>query len=186
MLPAVFSKIISMRSNFTMSENEIAQYVINNADLMATSTITMAAKNTHTSEASINRFCKKLGYKGFYGFKIALAQESFYNGIKQQDMAEDPTIIASVTRDYRDMLATTSAMLNKDTILGAVECIMQARQIYILSFSLTEFIAKELEFKLTAVGIHAKSVTDETSMYVIAANLGKDDLVITIAPPPTN
>ncbi|MBE6828593.1 MAG: MurR/RpiR family transcriptional regulator [Ruminococcaceae bacterium] len=182
MLPAVFSKIISMRSNFTMSENEIAQYVINNADLVATSTITTAATNTHTSEASINRFCKKLGYKGYNGFKTALAQESFYNSMKQQDMVEDTTVIASVTRDYRHMLANTSAMLDEDIIIGSVECIKQSKQIYIFSFSLTEIIAKELEFKLTSVGMYARSVTDPTSMHVIAANLKKDDLVIAIAP----
>lgn len=182
MLPAVFSRIISMRSNFTMSENEIAQYVINNADLVATSTITTVAKNTRTSEASINRFCKKLGYKGYNGFKTALAQENFYNSIQQQDNAEDATVIASVTKDYRHLLVNTSAMLNEDAITGAVECIKQAKQIYIFSFSFTEIIAKELEFKLTSIGMYAKSVTDLISMRVVAANLNKGDLVFAVAP----
>ena len=56
---AVIAKIISMQSSLTVSENEIAQYVINHPDQVVVSTITAAAQSTHTSEASINRFCKK-------------------------------------------------------------------------------------------------------------------------------
>ena len=72
----VISKIISMQISFTMSESEIAQYVIRQPEKVINSTITAVAKHTGTSEASINRFCKKIGYKGFNGFKIALAQET--------------------------------------------------------------------------------------------------------------
>ncbi len=59
MVQAVIAKIISMQSNFTVGENEIAQYVMNHADEVMTSTITTVAQNTSTSEASVNRFCKK-------------------------------------------------------------------------------------------------------------------------------
>ena len=61
MISPVIAKIISMQQSFTVSENEIAQYVMNNANTVVTSTITAIAKNTDTSEASINRFCKKIG-----------------------------------------------------------------------------------------------------------------------------
>lgn len=182
MLPTVFSKIISMRSNFTMSENEIAQYILNNTEQIVTSTISAVAQNTHTSEASINRFCKKLGFKGFIGFKTALAQESFYNSLKQQNTIEDNTTVASVTRDYRHMLISTSAMLDEDIVNRAVENIKQAGMIYIFSTSSTELVAKDLENKFYAVGIAAKAVTDATSMRILAANARKNDLVFAISP----
>ena len=182
MLPAVFSKIISMRSNFTMSENEIAQYILNNTEQIVTSTISAVAQNTHTSEASINRFCKKLGFKGFIGFKTALAQETFYNSLKQQNTIEDNTTVASVTRDYRHMLINTSAMLDEDLVNRAAELIKQAGMIYIFSAVSTELIAKELENKLYSVGIAAKAVTDAISMRILAGHARKDDLVFAISP----
>ena len=85
---AVIAKIVSMQQSLTVSESEIAQYVINNVDTVATSTITAVARNTNTSEASINRFCKKIGYKGFNSFKVALAQENFYNSMQKAEPAE--------------------------------------------------------------------------------------------------
>ena len=52
MVSAVIAKIISMQSSLTVSENEIAQYVINNPDQVVASTITATAQNTHTSSAA--------------------------------------------------------------------------------------------------------------------------------------
>ena len=118
MIQAVISKIISLQSNFTVGENEIAQYVIYHADEVVTSTITAVAKKTNTSEASVNRFCKKVGFKGFNSFKVALAQENFYNQMNQQNMASaGESFIATVRRDYLQMLNNTSALLDEQTAL---------------------------------------------------------------------
>ena len=94
MVSTVISKIISMQPNFTVSENVISQYVIGHAEQILTTTITALADETGTSEASINRFCKKLGYKGFNGLKIALAQESFYNNMVQETPSSGGNFIA--------------------------------------------------------------------------------------------
>ena len=183
MIPAVIAKIISMKPNFTLGENEIAQYIINNADVVVTSTITTIAKNTGTSDASVNRFCKKLGYKGFNSFKIALAQENFYNNSKNAlPSGEKNNIIASVSNDYQHLLVNTSAMLDENTLNAAAKAMKTASRIFIFSLSNTAFIAKELEFRLELAGIFSKAVVDINTIPIAAANTGKDDFVIVIVP----
>ena len=183
MVSKVISKIVSLQHSFTMSENEISQYVINHPDLVVSSTITAIAKATGTSEASINRFCKKIGYKGFNGFKLALAQENFYNNMtKQSANAADNGLIASVTSDYRQMLLNTSAMLDEATILRAVEFIKKANHIHIFSLSNSALIARELQFKFDQIGIRSKAFTDIIDMRIQATNITKGDLSIFIAP----
>ena len=131
MVSAVVAKIISMQQSLTVSENEIAQYVINNAETVVSSTITAIAKTTNTSEASINRFCKRLVSKGFNSFKIALAQENFYNSMKDQsDSGAQEGFVATVSRDYRHMLVNTTAMLDEDSVVQAAAAIRQARHVY--------------------------------------------------------
>lgn len=181
MAPAVIAKILSMQPSFTMSENEIAQYVMHHSDSVVTSTITVIAKNTGTSEASINRFCKKVGFKGFNGFKIALAQENFYHTVKPQ-ISADAGFLASVTQDYQEMLVNTSAMLDEDTLRRAAECLKNSRQIFIFAMSNTACVAHELEFKLALAGIGAKAVVDPVRMRVQAANFQSGDLSVVIAP----
>lgn len=183
MLPAVISKIISMQPSMTMSENEIAQYVINHPDTVANSTITNIAKTTGTSEASINRFCKKLGYKGFNGFKIAFAQETFYNSMqrKQEEPQADGTI-GSVMHDYTSMIVSTSAMLDEDILVGAVECMLGAKNIYIVSFDSTMFVAQDLKLKLSLVGINATEVQLLSNMKTFPMGVTDNDLIVVIVP----
>lgn len=183
MVPVVISKIISMQSSLTVSESEIAQYVIHHTDKVANSTITNIAKSTATSEASINRFCKKIGYKGFNGFKIALAQENFYNSMQSEQVeTHDDGTIGSVVHDYTNMLVSTSAMLDEDVLQKAVQSIRCAKNIYIFSFDSTAFVAQDLELKFNLVGIRAISVHRLSMMKIFSANVREDDLVIAIVP----
>jgi DNA-binding MurR/RpiR family transcriptional regulator len=183
MVSTVISKIVSMQHSFTISENEISQYVINHPDLVVSSTITTIARETGTSEASINRFCKKIGYKGFNGFKIALAQENFYNSmVKQNNYSVDNGFISSVTSDYRQMLMNTSAMLEERTVIEAVNCIKEAKNIHIFSLSNVALIARELQFKFDQIGIKSRAFTDIIDMRIQATNIAAGDVSIFIAP----
>ncbi|ROR28279.1 RpiR family transcriptional regulator [Mobilisporobacter senegalensis] len=183
MVSTVISKIVSLQHSFTLSENEISQYVINHPDLVVSSTITTIAKETGTSEASINRFCKKIGYKGFNGFKIALAQENFYNNMmKQNSYSAENGLISSVTADYRQMLMNTSAMLDESLVMEAIKFMKEAKNVHIFSLSNIALIAKELEFKLDQIGIGSKSFTDIIDMRIQATNIVPGDLSIFIAP----
>lgn len=183
MIPTVIAKIISMQPNFTMSENEIGQYVINHTENVISSTITAIAKETGTSEASINRFCKKMGYKGFNSFKIALMQENFYQNMKKQNLqhAEDG-LIESITADYRQMLINTAAMMSEENIIQAVEYIKSAEAIHIFSLSNSAFLANDLEFRLSILGISSKSHTDIFDMQIAATHMTPRDVAIIIAP----
>ena len=81
-IPAVFSYIASRRNDMTLRENEIANFVLKNPEFIVNNTITNIANEVGVSETSINRFCKKIGYKGFQDFKIAMVQGSLYRDIQ--------------------------------------------------------------------------------------------------------
>lgn len=182
MVSAVIAKIISVQPSLTVSENEIAQYVINNPDKVVASTITAIAQSTRTSEASINRFCKKIGFKGFNSFKVALAQDNFYNSRREAEPASQDSFIATVSQDYRHMLVNTTAMLDEHQIFRAAVELRKAAHIYIFSMSYTRFVAQELEFRLGLVGLYAKAVNDLHDARILAGGAGREDVVLVIAP----
>ena len=182
MVSAVIAKIISMQQSLTVSENEIAQYVIHNAESVVTSTITAIAKNTNTSEASINRFCKKIGFKGFNSFKVALAQDNFYHAMQESGAETQTGLVATVSKDYQHMLVNTTAMLDEEQVLRAADAMRNAPHIFIFSLSYTGFVARELEFKLSMVGLYAKAVSEPANIRVYSGCVNKGDLVIVIAP----
>lgn len=183
MVSPVIAKIISVQQSFTVIENEIAQYVMNNAEKVVSSTITTIAKNTNTSEASINRFCKKIGFKGFNSFKVALAQENFFNSMqKSEQSSTDDGLVSSISRDYSHMLVNTTALLDENLVQEAAAAMRKAAHIYIFSYSYTAMVAQELEFRLGMVGLHAKAVTDIEAIRVYTGAVTGDDLVMVLAP----
>ena len=76
-IPAVFSYIASRRNDMTLRENEIANFVLKNPEFIVNNTITNIANEVGVSETSINRFCKKIGYKGFKILKLLWCREVF-------------------------------------------------------------------------------------------------------------
>ena len=183
MASAVISKIISLQSSFTVSENEISQFVINNPDFVITNTITNLAKKIGTSEASINRFCKKVGYKGFNNFKIALAQNSYYSNMEKENSSNaDSSIIESMSLDYTQLIKNTSAMLSEESLNNSVELIKKAETIHVISLINTSFIANELAFKLSLIGLKVKTHIDKLDIHLCTSNLSSKDLLIVIVP----
>ena len=58
--------------DFTQSEKEISEYILNHGDAILNMSIKELAKKTYTSPATIVRLCQKLNYKGYNDFKIEL------------------------------------------------------------------------------------------------------------------
>ena len=48
----------------------IAQYILENLDRRKVITTKELADNCNVSKSSISRFCRKIGYEGFYGASI--------------------------------------------------------------------------------------------------------------------
>ena len=74
MKKTVMDKICSSFDSFFDSEKKIAKYIINNYDKVVEMTVGQLASASGSSEASVSRFCKKIGVKGFHHLKISLAK----------------------------------------------------------------------------------------------------------------
>ena len=75
MKKTVMDTICSSFDSFFDSEKKIAKYIINNYDKVVEMTVGQLASASGSSEASVSRFCKKIGVKGFHHLKISLAKE---------------------------------------------------------------------------------------------------------------
>jgi len=178
---AVIMKIISLQSNFTASENEISQFVIKNPDFVITNTITILAKEINTSEASINRFCKKVGYKGFNSFKISLAQSNFQEDhLNEEAELDGANTLDALSADYRKMITNTCTMLDNEALEEAASMITLSRKIHLFAFYTTSFISDEFAFKLRQIGLDASVHTENLEIQLTIANMNSDSLIIAI------
>lgn len=178
-IPAVFSYIASKRNDLTLRENEIANFVLKNSDFIVNNTITNIANEIGVSETSINRFCKKIGYKGFQDFKIALAQGSFYRDINSEQSSTSQTLLSSMLSDYRKVLDNTFSMMKEDSFKKICEYIRHSHQIYIFDNHSPLRVGEALQQKLKMAGVNSIIINDWTSMKLYCAQCQKDDIFFT-------
>jgi len=68
-------KIRSYYARLSDKEKKIADYILKNPKHIIHSTITEVAEDLNVADATVFRFCKRIGFKGYQALKIALATE---------------------------------------------------------------------------------------------------------------
>lgn len=95
--------ISSKKKSFTKTEIYFSEYFISLGDELLDKTITNLSEETNSSTASIFKFIKKLGFKGYKDFKINLASNNanidykdtnLLTAITNIDLGDDPDTIA--------------------------------------------------------------------------------------------
>ncbi len=178
-IPAVFSYIASKRNDLTLRENEIANFVLKNPNFIVNNTITNIATKIGVSETSINRFCKKIGYKGFQDFKIALVQGSLYREIQTVSNDTQQSLMLTMLTDCKKMLDNTFAMMKEENFLDIVDYIKASRTIYIFDNHSPLRIGECLQQKLKTIGVDAIIINDWASMKLYCSKCQKNDVFIT-------
>ncbi|WP_029688187.1 MurR/RpiR family transcriptional regulator, partial [Thermoanaerobacter sp. A7A] len=132
-MPGDIEKIRAVINNLKPSERKIAEYIIENADKISDLSVAELAKNSNTSEASVVRFCKSLGYKGYQDLKIKIAADYTYKTKSIQGFVniddDINTIIVKISKNNMDSIEKTMDMLDRNEVERAVIAILNANKI---------------------------------------------------------
>lgn len=174
----------SLTGSMTPALERIAQYVLHNADQVIYQTVIEVADAAGSSEASVVRFCRDLGFQGFQDFKLALASDLVTSPVILPKQ-EKPTSAQS-TADYvyntaRQVLDETRRLMNVDLLEEVVERILKARRIDFYGVGNAGTTAQDFAQKLQRLGCAAIAYPDPHSAAVSAATLGPKDLAFGIS-----
>ena len=67
--------ICSSYDEFFEAEKKIADYMMEHKAEVVDMTVGELARASGTSDATVSRFCRRCGFKGFHSLKLALARE---------------------------------------------------------------------------------------------------------------
>ena len=67
--------IRSCYSEMFQAEKKVADYILKHPEEVVELNIAELAKRSETSDATVIRMCRHVGYSGFYQMKISLASE---------------------------------------------------------------------------------------------------------------
>ncbi|MBU5434091.1 MurR/RpiR family transcriptional regulator [Pseudoflavonifractor sp. MSJ-37] len=169
----------------TAKEQTIRDYIKANSGEIIHMSIGEVAEQCGVSEASLVRFSKKLGFKGFQALKIFVAQDTiapalqFYEEMSPDDTAD--SIARKVFRSYANTLNETLAVLDPQKAEAAAELIASARRVVFFALGGSENVAEDAVNKFLRIGIPAYAYTDANMQRMAAAMMGEGDTAVAIS-----
>ena len=186
----LLGEIANQIPSFHASEVAIAEAILQNPDEAAGMNITQIADRSSTSVASIVRFCKTLGFKGYPEFRMALIGQlsrqvaqgtdlHLDGGITVDDSAEE--VIRKIA--YADSLAikTTAERLDVEVFTKTVDVWDSANTIGIIGFASSAYVAMDLQLKLNRLGKRSVAWSDLHTALTSISILKKGDVLVAIS-----
>ncbi|WP_312983637.1 MurR/RpiR family transcriptional regulator [Atlantibacter sp.] len=181
----ILATLGAMQSSLSRTSQRIAQFILQNPQRVTLLTVAGLAQDTQAGEASIVRFCRLLGFRGFQDFKRDLTIElARSDAMLDADITPDDdvdAISAKLQETVSSVLAQTRTLLDAHQVRRAVDALLNAGTVYLFGVGSSGICAQEMKHKLMRVGLRAVALQDNHEMAMQAALLRPDDVAIAIS-----
>ena len=183
--PGVYSRLRNERPRLHPAERSVADYILENREKVVYCTISELSANSQTSDATIIRLCRHLGYSGYQDLKIALAREEISPSRNiHEDVSPDDDVATAVGKAFRSdiqAISDTLAVLNLSDVERAVDLLIHANATNIYGLGTSGLVAQDAYYKLLRVGLRASVFPDSHMQAISTAQLGPEDCAIAIS-----
>ncbi len=182
-------QIFARTDRLTGAQKRLGRYLQNDSSALLVSNVSDLANAVGVSKATVVRFAKSLGYKGFPEFKRDIQKEMRRQLRAASRMEEtfaelgnDENIFAKLIKRDIELLQETLQAVALPDFHKAVEIIWRARKVYIIGLNASMALAYLLHFRLVRVKKEAHWVflTGGTSLLEQLAFMERDDALIAI------
>ncbi|MHA7136060.1 MurR/RpiR family transcriptional regulator [Rossellomorea arthrocnemi] len=178
-------RIRSHYSQFSEKEKMIADFIISNPEKIIHSTISGVAEELNVADATVFRFCKRLGFKGYQAMKISLASdlvtpiEDIHETINEGD--PEGVIAQKVFRSNIRTLEDSLSMLNEEMFTKAIQGMISAGRIEFYGTGGSGFVAMDAHHKFLRTGMTTTAYNDPHMQLISASQLTDRDVIVFIS-----
>jgi DNA-binding MurR/RpiR family transcriptional regulator len=182
-------QIFARTDRMNGAQKRLGRYLQDDSSALLVSNVSDLANAVGVSKATVVRFAKSLGYKGFPEFKRDIQKEMRRKlraaSRMEQTFAElgnDENIFAKLIKRDIELLQETLQAATLPDFHKAVELIWRARKVYIIGLNASMALAYLLHFRLVRVKkeSHWVFLTGGTSLLEQLAFMGREDVLIAI------
>lgn len=168
------------------AERRIADYILANAQEAVNMTQAQLATQSGSSEATVSRFCKKLGYENYRMFQLALARdvrETHRVGRHSNDVSlEDvPQSLENILNNKLNELTATIHSLNEESLRKVLDLLREASIIEVAAVGNTIPVALDASFKFKQLGLRCVMSEILEHQSAFALTLTSNDLLFLIS-----
>ncbi|MFI6512571.1 MurR/RpiR family transcriptional regulator [Streptosporangium sp. NPDC050855] len=173
--------------SLTPAAQAIARLILDDPGMVARSTITEFSAASGTSEATIVRTARALGFAGYSQLRFALAaavarhepERLIPGDLGPDDPLTD--VIAKVARAESQALADTAAQLDPIRLGAVVGAVAGARRVDVYGVGASGLVAADMAQKLMRIGLSAHAFADAHLALTSAALARPEDVAVAMS-----
>ncbi|SDN92896.1 transcriptional regulator, RpiR family [Actinacidiphila guanduensis] len=185
---ALAAKVRTLAPSMTRSMQRVAEAVAGDPAGCSHLTVTALAVHTGTSEATVVRTARLLGYPGYRDLRLALAalaaqQATGAAPAVTADIAvDDPLgdVVTKLAMEEQQTLADTASQLDTVQLEAAVSALSGARRTDVYGIAASGLVGQDLAQKLLRIGLIAHAHTDPHLAVTNAVQLRSGDVALAI------
>ena len=169
----------------TKTEKKVAEYVLDHFDDVLQCNVADLAAGAGVSDATIVRFCRSVGYRGFLDFKLNVARD-----LIPVERQLDPhiakgddcrTICTKIFNTEINVLTGTLDNLDFDLVETVAKRIAGCRNLLIFGTGGSQMVANDAMHKFLKVGIRSYVYSDSDIQKMSSALAGDEDVALCIS-----
>ena len=182
----IISRLRELNGSFPAREQQVADFVLGNLELVVRTNLTEIAKASGVSVATVNRFCQSLGCRGFKEFKIKFAQNVAVSLQYLHRSGNGPTstdlLIDQVFGTLVETLGIARQQLDTERLNQAIEVLAKAQRIAFLGVGGgSTTAASEAANRFFRLGIPSEAQSDGYLQRMLVSTFGPGDVVFAIS-----
>jgi RpiR family transcriptional regulator, carbohydrate utilization regulator len=165
---------------------KVADVILRQPEMAIYASVNEVAAVAAVSEATVMRFCRILGFKGFQDFKIALAREMVIPSLRfHEDVGaegeDEVAVVRQVFQTNGSALQDTLEILEIEAMKEAAQLLLTAGQIMVVGVGGSGPAVTYLGHRFLLLGLKAYLCTDFYLMLMAASMLSRGDVMVAIS-----
>lgn len=178
-------KLESLLTRGKGTEQRIASFLLESRDSLVSMNAAELAQAAGVSSASVIRFSRQMGYRGYPEFKVDYLSdekqhkaESLYGNLSRND--DTAQIIAKSQQMFITAIEKSVELLEPITVDAIAQKIVEAKRVVLFGIGSSAIVANDIFLKLIRVNKHALFSPDLHVQLGYSANLNESDLAIAV------
>ena len=168
-------RVQAMLSEFSKAERRVAEAILTDQERTIRDSVTDLAERAEVGETTVIRFCRKVGYRGYQEFKLALAQDLVDVQGKTDSvlgpvgLEDTPSLInQKLTQAISGVVQDTASLLDLSQVEKAQELLLSAGRILAVGVGHSGVSVRDVGYRFLRLGL---PVTMETDSHLMAMRL---------------
>ncbi len=168
------------------AERRISDFVLAHSEEAVTLTLSALARESGTSEATVSRFCKRIGFDSYRKFQLSLARD--ISERSAPGLTNNEVSLNDVRESLNNILAVkiseatnTIAGLKDEEVASVVDILRRARLVEVAATGNTIPVAMDAAFKFNQLGIRAVTSEIFEKSAAFTLTLSREDALLLIS-----